>query len=140
MSKLVGIKWGRLEKETQDWLLRDCNCVDGRDESDTDDGECIVDLTDELSVPGKIVNGELVIDYDAVIYNPIGEYESDGTTFEINNIMTVNEASEMWGITEGAIRAAIKSSKFIPLIDYRKAGRITLITREAMERNYGELE
>ena len=140
MSKLVGIKWGRLEKETQDWLLRDCNCVGGRDGSDTNDGECIVDLTDELSVPGKIVNGELVIDYDAVIYNPIGEYESDGTTFEINNIMTMNEAAEMWGITEGAIRASIKSRRFIPGIDYRKAGRITLITREAMERNYGELE
>lgn len=140
MSKLVGIKWGRLEKETQDWLLRDCNCVDGRDGNNSSDGECIVDLTENLSIAGKIVDGELVIDNDSKLYAPAGEYKSDGTTFEINNIMTVNEAAEMWGITEGAIRAAIKSGKFIPCIDYRKAGRITLITREAMERNYGELE
>lgn len=140
MSKLVGIKWGRLEKETQDWLLEDCNCVDGRTGNNIDDGECIVDLTEDLSVPGKIVDGELVIDDNAKIYNPTGEYESDGTTFEIDNIMTVNEAAKMWGITEGAIRAAIKSRKFIPCIDFRKAGRITLITYEAMERVYGELD
>ena len=45
----------------------------------------------------------------------------------------------MWGITEEAIRLAIKTRKFIVGIDYRKAGRITLITYEAMERVYGEL-
>ena len=139
MSKLVGIKWGRLENETQDWLLEKANCVDG-DGNNVENGECIVDLTDNLSIAGEIVNDELIINDDAVIYNPIGEYENDGTTFEINNIMTVSEAAEMWGITEGAIRAAIKARKFIPCIDYRKAGRITLITSEAMRRNYGELE
>lgn len=138
MSKLVGIKWGRLEKETQDWLLKDCNCVDGATGNTAYDGDCIVDLTENLSVPAKIVYGDIVIDDDAKIYNPVCEYESDGTTFEINNIMTVNEAAEMWGITEGAIRKAINSRKFVPCIDYRKAGRITLICYEAMARVYGE--
>lgn len=140
MSKLVGARWGSLEKETQEWLLRDCNCVDGRDGSDVNDGECIVDLTENLSICGKIIGGELFIDNDSKIYDSEGYYESDGTTFEINNIMTVNEAAEMWGITEGTIRAAIKAGKFIPYIDYRKAGRITLICYKAMERVYGELD
>ena len=54
--------------------------------------------------------------------------------------MTVNEAAEMWGKTEGAVRAAIKAKKFILGVDYRKAGRITLITKEAMEKVYGKLE
>ena len=138
MSKLVGVKWGRLEKATQEWLLKDCNCIDGSTSNVANDVDCIVDLTENLSVPGKMVEGDLVIDYDAKIYNPIGEYESDGTTFEINNIMTVSEAAETWGITEGAIRKAIKSNKFIPSIDYRKAGRITLICRDAMIRVYGD--
>ena len=138
--KLVGIKWGRLEKETQEWLLKNCNCINGATGNTAYDGECIIDLTEYLSVVGKIVDGDIIIDDDAKIYNPAGEYESDGTTFEINNIMTVNEAAEMWGITEGAIRASIKSRRFIPYIDYRKAGRITLITSEAMERIYGEIE
>ena len=138
MSKLVGIKWGRLEKATQEWLLKDCDCINAVTVNDAYNGDCIVDLIENLSVPGKIVDGDIIIDYDAEIYNPTGEYKSDGTTFEINNVMTASEAAEIWGITEGAIRKAIKSNKFVPNIDYRKAGRITLICYEAMERVYGE--
>ena len=136
--KLVGIKWGKLEKATQEYLLKNCNCVNGATGDTAYNGDCIVDLTENLSVPGKIVDGDIIIDYDAKIYDPMGEYKSDGTTFEINNVMTVSEAAEMWGITEGAIRKAIKSDKFIPGIDYRKSGRITLICREAMLRVYSE--
>ena len=136
--KLVGIKWGKLEKATQEYLLKDCDCINAVTVNDAYNGDCIIDLTENLSVAGKIVDGDIVIDDYAEIYNPIGEYESDGTTFEINNIMTVSEAAETWGITEGAIRKAIKSNKFIPSIDYRKAGRITLICRDAMIRVYGD--
>ena len=135
--KLVGIKWGKLEKATQEYLLKNCDCVNAVTGRAAYSGDCIVDLTENLSVDGKIVNGDIIIDYDSKIYDPIGEYKNDGTTFEINNVMTVSEAAEIWGITEGAIRKAIKSGKFIPNIDYRKAGRITLICREAMERIYG---
>ena len=56
----------------------------------------------------------------------------------LNKVMTANEASKMWGITEGAIRKAIEYKRLIIGVDYRKAGRITLITHEAMERLYGE--
>ena len=138
MSKLVGIKWGKLEKATQEWLLKDCDCVNAVTVNDAYNGDCIVDLTENLSIDGKIVNGDIIIDDNAKIYDPIGEYGSDGTTFEINNVMTVSEAAGIWGITEGAIRKAIKSDKFIPGIDYRKSGRITLICREAMLRVYSE--
>ena len=138
MSKLVGVKWGKLEKATQEYLLKNCNCVNGVTGRTVFNGDCIVDLTENLSVDGKIVNGDIIIYDDTKIYDPEGEYGSDGTTFEINNVMTVSEAAGIWGITEGAIRKAIKSRKFIPGIDYRKAGRITLICREAMARVYGE--
>lgn len=137
--KLVGIKWGMLKKETQEWLLEKSNCVDGITGNTAYAGECIVDLTEDLSIIGNIVDGDIVIDDEAKIYNPSGEYESDNTTFEINNVLTVSEAAEIWGITEGAIRCSIKTRKFIPGIDYRKSGRITLICYEAMERVYGEL-
>ena len=137
MSKLIGVKWGKLEKDTQEYLLKNCNCVNGATGGTAYNGDCIVDLTENLSVPGKIVDGDIIIDDNSKIYDPIGEYKNDSSTFEINNVMTVSEAAEKWGITEGAIRKAIKSRKFIPNIDYRKAGRITLICREAMERVYG---
>ena len=55
-------------------------------------------------------------------------------------MLTAQEAATKWGITEGAIRKAIASKRLIIGIDYRKAGRITLISKEAMERLYGELE
>lgn len=56
----------------------------------------------------------------------------------IYDVLTVNEASKIWNKAESAIRAAISKNKFIYGIDYRKAGRITLITKEAMKRVYGE--
>ena len=55
----------------------------------------------------------------------------------INDIMTMKEAAEHFGIVEGTIRAAIKSGKLIEGIDFRKSGRITLVTREAIERIWG---
>lgn len=56
----------------------------------------------------------------------------------INEIMTVNEAAEKWGISEGTIRYAIKLERLREGVDYRKAGRITLITKKAMNKIYGE--
>lgn len=58
----------------------------------------------------------------------------------LENVYTLTEASKLWGKTEGALRSAIKSGKFTPIKEWRKAGRITLITKEAMERLYGKIE
>ena len=137
MNKLIGVRWGDLSEVTKEDLLSRAFCEGV--------GDCIVDLTSDLSVSGTIIdNGEekeLVINDDAIIYNPeqgiILEAKTN-VTFEINNVMTVSEAANVWGKTEGAIRAAIKAKKFIVGVDYRKAGGATLITREAMERVYGE--
>ena len=136
MNKLVGVRWGDLSEVTKEDLLSRAFCEGV--------GECIVDLTSDLSVAGtKIDNGEekeLVINDDAIIYNPSEGLllESKDVKFEINEVMTVSEAAVLWGKSEGAIRAAIKAKKFIVGVDYRKAGGTTLITREAMERVYGK--
>ena len=138
MNKLVGVRWGDLLEATKEDLLSRA-FYEGV-------GECIVDLTSDLSVSGTIIdNGEekeIIINDDAIIYNPeqgIILESKTNVAFEINNVMTVSEAANVWGKTEGAIRAAIKSKKFIVGVDYRKAGGTTLITKEAMERVYGEL-
>lgn len=136
MNKIVGVRWGDLSEVTKEDLLSRAFCEGV--------GECIVDLTSDLSVAGTIIdNGEekeLVINDDAIIYNPSEGIllESKEVKFEIDEVMTVSEAATIWGKTEGAIRAAIKAKKFIVGVDYRKAGGITLITREAMERVYGK--
>ena len=54
----------------------------------------------------------------------------------INDVMILSEAAELWGITEGALRKAIAFNRF-RFEEFRKAGRITLITRNGMERVYG---
>lgn len=146
--KIIGMKWKDLKEETKQFLLKDAITSDGNC-CEVLTGECIVDLTDNLSVEGKVINGNIVIDNDAVIYNPKEGIEplsySDRMKFIkenefINNVMTVNEAAKKWRVVEGTIRAAIKRKDFVLGVDFRKAGRITLITTEAMIRLYGELE
>lgn len=145
---IVGMKWKDLKEETKQFLLKDAITSDG-DCNVVLNGECIVDLTNNLSVEGKVIDGEIIIDNNAIIYNPENGISllsySDRMKFiekneTIDNVMTVNEAAEKWNIAEGTIRAAIKRKDFVLGVDFRKAGRITLVTTEAMERVYGELE
>lgn len=137
MNKLIGIKWGSLREDTKADLLERAY-YEGT-------GDVTVDLTESISVAGTVINNEeekvLEISDNSILYDPI-----EGVVLrEIKNIdnllfdiMTVTEAAEQYYITEGAIRNAISNKKFIVGIDYRKAGRITLISRESMERVYGE--
>jgi hypothetical protein len=72
MSKLVGKRWGELSEEKRDDLLTFANCVDGETGDQAREGECIVDLTDTLSIAGFLTDeGDIVIDNEAVIYSPI---------------------------------------------------------------------
>lgn len=140
MKSLAGMKWGELKKESREWFLEKCNYVDGVTGNDVKEGECIVDLDFNLSIAGKIKDEELIIKDSAVIYACCDDTEDIEFNSSLDDVLTVTEAAEKWGITEGAIRSSIKNRKFIPGIDFRKAGRITLITSEAMERIYGEIE
>lgn len=59
---------------------------------------------------------------------------------ELFNVMTTTEAALKWGFNESTVRKAIQYNKFIENIEYRKAGRVTLITVDAMKRVYGDIE
>ena len=69
---LVGKKWSELSEKEQDALLENANAVNYTGEDLYGDGECIFDLTEKYSILGKVVDGEKIIDDDAVIYNPQG--------------------------------------------------------------------
>ena len=56
----------------------------------------------------------------------------------LNEVYTMQEAANLMSITEGSIRAAIKSSRLIEGIDYKKSGRIVLVTKSAVEREWGK--
>lgn len=140
MNELTGLRWGVLPLETQNWLLEGANCIDGATGNNVTEGECIVDLTEELSIDGYVEDGNLIIKDESIIYNPAKgiEEEKEFNYFMINEVMTASEAAKKWGITEAAIRYSIRTHKLILGVDYRKAGGTTLVTISAMEKLYGE--
>ena len=71
-NTLVGKKWSEISKKEQDVLLENANAVIHTGEDLYGDGECIFDLTEKYSILGKVVDGEKIIDDDAVIYNSQG--------------------------------------------------------------------
>ena len=68
---LHGVIWRDLKEETKKKLLSNANIWDN-----VKDGDCIIDLTEKFSVEGEIVDGEIIIKDNAIIYNPeIGKPE-----------------------------------------------------------------
>ena len=68
---LHGVIWKDLNEETKQELLSNASVWD-----DVREGECIIDLTEKFSVEGEIVDGEIFIKDNAIIYNPeIGKPE-----------------------------------------------------------------
>lgn len=68
MKKYIGKKWKQLTEEEQYVLLSKANPYE------CSVGECIIDLTEDLSVIGEVIDTEeekyIKIDDDAIIYNP----------------------------------------------------------------------
>ncbi len=55
-----------------------------------------------------------------------------------DNLMSFSDASELWSLNESTLRKAIAYGKIVPGIDARKYGKQWVITREAMQREYGD--
>lgn len=60
-------------------------------------------------------------------------------SMELEDIMTINEAAKMWNVLESNIRYHINDGKLVSGIEYRKAGRITLITKRGMIKLFGDM-
>ena len=54
-----------------------------------------------------------------------------------DNLISFADASELWGLSESTLRKAVSYGKIVPGIDARKYGKQWIVTREAMEREYG---
>lgn len=55
-----------------------------------------------------------------------------------DGLMSFAEASELWGLSESTLRKAVSYGKIESGIDARKYGKQWIITRDAMQREYGE--
>lgn len=52
-------------------------------------------------------------------------------------VLTFSEAAEQWNIDASTLRHRVSSEKLIDGIDFKKSGKVWLITKNAMERLYG---
>ena len=58
---------------------------------------------------------------------------------ELDNVMTLVEATEKWGLADSTLRKLMATDKLVAGIDYKKSGRATLITKRAMIKIYGDM-
>nr|DAX28117.1 MAG TPA: hypothetical protein [Caudoviricetes sp.] len=69
LNEIIGKKWGELNKETQEKLLKTATCIDARDCKEVKDGYGIVDFDETtISVRGQVTEDGIEIDDDAEIY------------------------------------------------------------------------
>lgn len=87
----------------------------------------IENVNGEISVTEQLWNEPIRNKMELVIELP---------NLDVYKVFTVTEAAAIWGKDESTIRKSL--GKFHQFREYRKAGRITLISKEAMIRVYGE--
>ena len=55
----------------------------------------------------------------------------------ISEVLTFSEAAEIWNIDPSTLRHRVTGEELQEGLDYRKSGKVWLITKNAMERLYG---
>ena len=55
----------------------------------------------------------------------------------LENVMTMQDAAQYIGITEGSIRNAIRNNRLKDGIDYKRSGRIIIVLKSSIEREWG---
>lgn len=76
-----------------------------------------------------------------LLLNKIRNIENNFRAYEekVNQVLTISEASEIWGKEVSTLRRVFANDKsFKAGIDVRKSGKTWLVTRSAMERVYGK--
>lgn len=144
MKKYIGKKWGQLSQCQQQELMRTISgTIDGRDCSNVDDGECIVDFKNGISVVGYVVchnadegDYDICIDDDSILYDP-----EQGTIVEnkkFKDLITLKDAANMFNKEESTLRRNISNGFFKEWQDCIKFGTTWVFDINALERKYGK--
>lgn len=59
-------------------------------------------------------------------------------TTPFDNLIAFGDATDLWGLNESTLRKAVAYQKLIEGIDVKKFGKQWVVTRDAMEREYGK--
>lgn len=57
-----------------------------------------------------------------------------------DGLMALSDATELWGLSESALRKAISCGKFVNGVDVCKFGKQWVVSVKAMQREYGAVE
>lgn len=131
MKKYIGKKWMQLTQEQQYELMKNANVWDNIKE-----GDCIVDLTNDLSVSGSIVDGEIVIDNESIIYNPTEGIIVENEKFK--DLISLKDAASMFNKEESTLRRNISNGFFKEWQDCIKFGTTWVFDVNALEKKYGK--
>ena len=55
----------------------------------------------------------------------------------LDEVMVLNEAAQYIGVTEGALRNGIRNGRLKDGIDYKRSGRIIIVLKSAVIREWG---
>lgn len=61
-------------------------------------------------------------------------------TDPFDGLYSLADAASLWGVDESTLRHAIRDGRIYEGEEVKKFGKQWIITREAMERRYGELK
>ena len=129
MKKYIGKKWCQLTIEQQEELLKVANVWDN-----VKVGECIVDFNDNLSIAANIVDDEIIISDDAILYDP-----SEGVIVEnekFKDLISLKDAATMFNKEESTLRRNIKNGFFKEWQDCIKFGKQWVFDIKALENKY----
>ena len=56
----------------------------------------------------------------------------------INEVMTFAEATVLWGLADSTLRKMVTDNRLVEGKDYRKSGKVWIITKAAMKKLYGD--
>ena len=82
IKDLLGKTWSQLTEEQKEILLKEANPVDGSTGNNmTENGECIIDFSNGLSIAGSVFDDEIVINENSILYDPSGELLNEDGSF-----------------------------------------------------------
>ena len=55
-----------------------------------------------------------------------------------DRLLSFSDATEMWGLSESALRKAVAYRKLVEGVDVQKFGKQWIVTLDAMRREYGD--
>ena len=55
-----------------------------------------------------------------------------------NDLLAFSDATSLWGLSESTLRKAVSYKKLVEGVDAQKFGKQWIVTRSAMEREYGK--